>query len=517
MSETTSSLQTAPPLVTLRNAPAQPFDGAIAAARTCYSPRVIATSEVTDRQRDSIGALTFDAGHHTVYQHAHFEFGLENISRQMVWTALHSYPFYNSEQSSQRYVKLKEPRAFVPPLSGEALAVYERAVVAAWDSYAELAALLKDDAFTILKELRYVTPRASAERLKGIERDAEKRAIETARYVIPLAAFTSMVHTVSGITLHRLRRMAAAGDAPYESRMVIGRMVDLVREVDPFFFEKVGCDELSADALPETGFVSPRGSGDAFAREFDRRLNGRVSRLSDCSPSAEASIAEAVRVTFGLTRDEMSDDEAIDRVLNPARNRYRLEVLNVSYHSPLMRSLHHASYTFEKRLSHSADSQDQRHRMVPASRPLMSFVDTRRPDYITPRLIAANPAARAVYDRAMAAAWDAKNRLLELDVPLEFALYLLPNAKTLRLVESGSLLALVHKWTLRTCFNAQEEIYLASMDELAALREAHPRLARYIGPPCVVRNGLASPRCTEGTHFCGIPVWRDFPAAVRRL
>jgi len=88
-----------------------PFDGAIAAARTCYSPRVIGVTEVTERQRDSIGRLTFDGGHHTVYQHAHFEFGLENISRQFVWTFLHSYPFYNSEQSSQRYVKLKEPRA----------------------------------------------------------------------------------------------------------------------------------------------------------------------------------------------------------------------------------------------------------------------------------------------------------------------------------------------------------------------------------------------------------------------
>ena len=95
----------------------RPYDGAIAAARTCYSPRVIGANEVTESQRDSIGALTFDAGHHTVYQHAHFEFGLENISRQFVWTFLHSYPFYNSEQSSQRYVKLKEPRAYVPPLS----------------------------------------------------------------------------------------------------------------------------------------------------------------------------------------------------------------------------------------------------------------------------------------------------------------------------------------------------------------------------------------------------------------
>ena len=513
----TMSLQTAPPVVTLRNAPEQPFDGAIAAARTCYSPRVVATSEVTDRQRDSIGALTFDAGHHTVYQHAHFEFGLENISRQLVWTALHSYPFYNSEQSSQRYVKLKEPRAFVPPLAGEALDVYERAILSAWDSYAELAALLKDDAFRILKELRYVTPRASAERLRSIERDAEKRAIETARYVIPIAAFTSMVHTVSGITLHRLRRMASSGDAPYEAREVIGRMVDLVRQLDPFFFEKVGCEELPADALPETSFQRPRAGGDRFAAAFDLRLNGHVSRLVDASARAEQGVAEAVRVTFGLTKHELTDDEAIERVMNPALNRHRLEVMNVSYHSPLMRSLHHASYTFEKRLSHAADSQDQRHRMVPASRPLMSFVDTTEPDYVTPRLIASNPAASDAYARAMRAAWEAKNRLLALGVPLEFAMYVLPNAKTLRLVESGSLLALVHKWLMRTCFNAQEEIYLASMDELAAVRAIHPRLARHIGPPCVVRNGLIAPRCTEGTHFCGIPVWRDFPAAVRRL
>ena len=235
------------------------------------------------------------------------------------------------------------------------------------------------------------------------------------------------------------------------------------------------------------------------------------------SPDAEAIIAEAVRAVFGLEPEDLGDDEALDRVLNPAVNHYRLDVLNVSYHSPLMRALHHVNYVFEKRLSHTADSQDQRHRMVPASRPLMTFADTSQPDYITPGLIAANPRAHATYDCAMREAWAAKNRLLELGVPLEFALYVLPNAKTLRFIESGSLLALLHKWTLRTCFNAQEEIYLASMDEIAQVRAVHPRIGRHIGPPCVIRNGLASPRCTEGSHFCGVPVWRDFPAAVRRI
>ena len=510
-------LVTAPPLITLRSAPAVPFDGAIAAARTCYSPRVIGTAEITERQRDTIGALTFDAGHHTVYQHAHFEFGLENVSRQFVWAFLHSYPFYNSEQSSQRYVRLKEPRAFVPPVSGEALDVYEAAILRAWDRYAELSGLLKDDALVILRELRYVRPTTSADRLKQIERDAEKRAIETARYVVPIAAFTSMVHTVSGIVLHRLHRMVNSGDTPHEARAVIGEMVRLVREWDPLFFDKVGLGPIQPEIVPEAEFPRPHGRADRLAASFDARLAGRWSRLRDASPDAEATVADAVRAVFGLDTGDISDDDALDRVLNPARNRYRLDVLNVSYHSPLMRALHHASYVFEKRLSHTADSQDQRHRMVPASRPLMTFADTAEPDYITPRLIAANPRARAIYECAMREAWAAKNRLLELGVPLEFALYVLPNAKTLRFVESGSLLALLHKWTLRTCFNAQEEIYLASMDEIAQVKAIHPRIGRHIGPPCVVRNGLISPRCTEGSHFCGVPVWRDFPAAVRRL
>ncbi len=511
------ALATDAPKVTLRSAPAVPYDGAIAAARTCYSPRVIGTAEITDKQRDSIGPLTFEGGHHTVFQHAHFEFGLENISRQFVWSVLHAYPFYNSEQSSQRYVKLKEPRAFVPPLDGEARQIFEQSVLRAWDDYAELSALLKDDAWAILKELRYLRPSNNAERHKAVEREAEKKAIETARYVIPIAAFTSMVHTVSGLVLHRLHRMLHAGDTPYEARVVIGQMVDLVTAFDPMFFEKVGLATLAAGDLPEADFPRARGGGDAFAAAFDARLGGRVSRLRDWSADAEAVVGDAVRSTFGLDASDLGDDEAIDRVMNPARNKYRVDMLNVSHHSPMMRSLHHAAYVFEKKLSHTADSQDQRHRMVPASRPLMTFADTTAPDVVTPRLIRQNPRAQAVYERAIAASWAAKNRLLALGVPLEYALYLLPNAKALRLVESGSFLALQHKWTLRTCFNAQEEIYLASMDEIAQVRAVHPRLGKFLGPPCVLRNKVASPRCTEGSHFCGVPVWNSFPDAVRRL
>ncbi len=511
-------LRTGPPVVTLRSASSRPYDGAIAAARTCYSPRVVGPDEVTAAQRDSIGPLTFEGGHHTVYQHAHFEFGLENVSRQFVWSFLHSHPFYNSEQSSQRFVRLDEVAAHVPEgLSPAARTVYEEAVRGAWESYRRLSAILKADTLRIVGDLRHLTAGASDRRRKRVAREAEKKAIEVARYVIPIGAFTSMVHTLSGIVLHRLHRMMLTGDTPTESAEVVGAMVQRVRELDPDFFAKVGEGPLPEAGVVERSLPGARGGGDAEARRLDGLLGTRTSLLVDFTPNAEATVAEAVRAAVGQGPEALPDEAALARALDPSLNRYRLETLQLQVHSPLGRALHHPSYTFLKRLSHTADSQDQRHRMVPASRPLMTLTDTVEPDYVTPPLVARNPEAQEEYRRAMDRAWSAKNRLLDMGVALEKALYLLPNAKALRFHETGSLLYLAHKWVMRTCFNAQEEIYRASMEELAQVRSVHPRLARHMGPPCVLRAGRTTPTCTEGEHFCGVPVWRHFPDVERSI
>ena len=512
-----SAVETAAPRVTLRNYFSHPFDSAIAAARTCYSPRLIGVEEITDKQRVTIGSATYYGGHHTVYQHAHFEFGLENISRQFVWSFLHAHPFYNSEQQSQRYVRLDRAQAFIPPAGPHfgttERAVYEKAVARAWEHYRELTKVLEPGARAILGDIWHVGPMSHAKRVQKVSRQAEKRTIEVARYVLPVAAFTTMVHTLSGIVLHRLCRMHAASDTPSEARQIIGEMVERVREVDPQFFDRF--DNVPMGDPPE--WQAPPRDGEAFARQFDARLAGLTSRLIDYSPGAIAAMGEAYRAVMGQTAAECSDSEALDRMLNPARNPYRRETLDIGVHAPMMRALQHANFTFAKKISHTADSQDQRHRMVPGSRPLLTLADTRAPDYVTPMLIRENPQAMEIYQRAMEEAWAAKNELLDRGVPVEFALYLLPNAKAIRLVESGSLLHLLHKWTMRTCFNAQEEIYQSSIEEVEQVRAAFPELGQYIGPPCYLRAGISTPICTEGSHFCGVKVWVDFPSIQRRI
>ncbi len=504
------------PEVRLRNAFQAPYDDAIAAARTCYSPRVIEAAEVTDRQRENIGPLTFQGGHHTVYQHATFEFSLSGVSRQLVWCFLHAFPFYNTEQQSQRYVRLDEVRAHVPPvLRGEARGIYEGAVEGAWGAYRELTERLKPITRRILGELWRLDRRQNRAFGRNVEREAEKKAIETARYVIPIACHTAMVYTVSGIVLHRIRRMAEACDVPREAKRVVDAMVGAVERLDPAFFGSIGAETLPGDETLESQ-VAPPGVGDhALAEAFDKALGGRRSRLVDYTPRAPEVVATAVRHVLG--RSDLGDDEALALVLDPAHNRYRLETLNVSTHAPLMRALEHAHFSFRKKLSHSADSQDQRHRMVPGSRPMLSRTVPADVDVVEPELIRDDPGAHAIFREACEAAWDARARLLAAGESPETALYLLPNAVAVRFEESGSLLHLLHKWTMRTCLNAQREIFDASIDEIQQVAAVQPQLTRHIGPPCFVRSGNIRPRCTEGDHFCGVPVWRSFPDVERRI
>ncbi len=504
------------PEVRLRNWFDRPYDGAISAARTCYSPRVVAPDEVTDRQRRSIGPLTFNGGHHTVYQHATFEFGIAGISRQLVWCFLHAFPFYNTEQQSQRYVRLGEVKAHVPPaLKGEDREIFVSSIEAAWRVYAALTERLEPVTHSILSDLWRLEARQSVAFHKSVKREAEKKAIETARYVIPIACHTAMVYTISGIVLHRLRRMAGVCDVPQEARDVVGRLVAEVERIDPAFFREVGCEPLETDEVLENS-IAPAGLGDPEAlSEFDRSLHGRRSKLVDYSERVPGIVADAVRHVLG--RPKLTDAEALELVLDPAKNHYRLETLNVSTHAPTLRPLAHAHYTFRKKLSHTADSQDQRHRTVPGSRPLLSRTVPAHVDVVEPELIREDPACHALFREAVEGAWDARQRLLARGVEPSLALYVLPNALAVRFEESGTLLDLLHKWTMRTCLNAQREIYDASMDEIDQVRAVHPQLVRHVGPPCFVRSGLVRPRCTEGSHFCGIPVWRSFPHVERRI
>ncbi|MBU1992339.1 FAD-dependent thymidylate synthase, partial [Patescibacteria group bacterium] len=489
------------PKVELLAHTANPFDLAVASARTCYSSELVYPDSVTDVQRERIGAAIFEAGHHTPFQHPTFVFAIKDVSRQCVWSFLHAHPFFNSEQQSQRYVVMDSAKVFVPELDNENKKIYEDAVLSAWKAYDSISELLKEDNFKLMENLG----RIKGEDEKKIRIESEKKAIEHGRYVLPVCASSTLYHTISGITLHRYMMMVNACDCPTEAKMLVDQMVSEIRKVDPEFVDGIGdgveeniIENISLDPDPN------------FAENFDKELDGRISKLVTYDKDAEKLVADSVREVSGA---KVSDDEAIALVLDPEKNRYFLSSVNVYSHSPLMRVLNHVNYTFKKKISHTADSQDQRHRMTPASRPLLTRVHTEKPDYVLPWIIERNEAATKLYKETMEMLWDAKNRLIANGVSAENACYLLPNAVNVRFTQTGSLLNLVHKWRLRTCFNAQTEIYDSSLSELRQVAEVHPRLAKYLGPPCLIRfrAGEKENPCPEGPRWCGISVWLSFP------
>ncbi len=134
---------------------------------------------------------------------------------------------------------------------------------------------------------------------------------------------------------------------------------------------------------------------------------------------------------------------------------------------------------------------------------------TGEPDYIIPEPIKHSEAALKLYEESMADSWETVNRLLAAGESPEFAAYLLPNAVKVRFTESADLLNLHHKMAMRLCYNAQEEIWRASMDEAEAISGVNPEIGKWLLPPCGLRKHAgAKPICPEGDRYCGIPVWR---------
>lgn len=494
----------------------RPYEGAVAAARTCYSGNGIVSADQVSGiglpaekaaqrqlQRDRIAASTFAAGHHTTLQHGHVSFGLDDVSRQVVWSLLHSHPFHNSEQVSQRYVEVRPDRVAVPLLPEPAQGLYRACVQQQMAAYQRLIELLEPVAaaeyFKVFK--------ARAKQPQRWQSAIHKRAQEVARYVLPLATHTYLVHTVSVLTLLRYRLICQEPDAPSEARALVDAMCEALYSRDPLL-RQLPVQPIEREDLPVWGQLQPS-QARAAAEVFDARQGEFTSLLIDRFASNPQRVAESVRQVLGQTPDQLSDDAAIGLALDPAQNPLLGQALQTGAHQKLGRALHAAHYCFAKRISHAADSQDQRHRTTPGARPTVHALRLDAPDYVTPPLVAlAVGEAERVYRQAMEQSWQAILQLQALGIDPEFQAYLLPNAVQVRYTQTTDLQGLRHKHAMRLCLNAQEEIWQASMQEAAQILAVEPQIGQFLLPPCAIRHRAGQrPYCPEGDRYCGVPIW----------
>lgn len=495
--------------VRLINAFDAPFKNAIATARTCYSSKgIIETANVSLEKHASLAQDIYEAGHHTTLQHAHFQFAIEGVSRHCIWSFLHAHPFYNSEQVSQRYVEVRRGSWLVPNFHhDEAQKLYEEEMERITRDYKELIGLLTPVVSAAYFDRFPHRRRVAAE----YEKEIKKKAQEVARYVLPVATTAYLYHTISGITLLRYWRLARMLDTPSETFALVTAMKDALLEHDPNY--KLILEEpLELEHYPEWQFIQANGhTAKHFRHEFDQEMGARCSLLVDYKMYAERTLGASVREILGLAMNALGDEAAIRLALDPSQNTILGETMVLTTHAKISRAMHNVHYTFRKKLSHAADSQDQRHRMTPASRPILHRqLDPATPDYITPMVAQQAPEEVAErYHDSLKKTWESYRKLLEMGVRQELAEYILPNATSVRFTESADLLSLHHKHAMRLCYNAQEEIWRASVDEAEQIRDVHPLIGKYLLPPCGLRDlAHVRPTCPEGTRYCGVKVWK---------
>lgn len=441
-----------------------PTNVAVSAARTCYYPHGLVEPEKSEgwKAKERLLDSIFKAGHHTTLQHTHITLMIEGMSRHLIWRLLHAHPYYNSEQVSQRYAKMKSD-AFVYPSGGDREA-WEGYYGDIFDRYEKLITML-------IPVMEGVLP-------KFKKKEATKKAQEMARYLLPMGMSAYLYHTINIITaLRYIAGVKALPEAKDEGEMFASLLETILLDIDPSLQPLI-------EEAKKAKVVFPRGKiiQEVKAREMIDDHRTKV---------------------YGIVEPEAFE----------INDNYG-DVLRLSQLYPDGGVM--GGFSAYIRLSLAADAQNQRHRRSVAVRPPLDEIYT--PSYYTPPIIAQHPEIADFYHESCQEAY----RFFEQQVEtLGFgeAVYALPNAHEIEILERNDFAAFHHKAQMRLCYNAQQEIYDIVYEQVQQLRDHHVANAQTFLPPCSVRQELGiHPICPEGDRFCGVKVWKlPFDAFKREI
>lgn len=230
------------------------------------------------------------------------------------------------------------------------------------------------------------------------------------------------------------------------------------------------------------------------------RAELRVSLLQH-TPDPDRAVAIAGRLCYAPVsaaelQEQMGDDDVAKLVRILVRS---------GHHS----ALEHAAFSFAvDGVSRACTHQLVRHRVASYNQQSQRYVNFGAADsFIVPPSIAANPAAEAVFLKAMQAAREAYDELVELGLAegrtresvQEDARFVLPGAAETKIVVTMNARELRHFFQVRCCNRAQWEIRELAWRMRGMVKDLAPNLFAGSGPGCLYGS------CPEGKMTCGRP------------
>ncbi len=405
------------------------------AAKVCYTADVPQMGSLIDVQ-----SRLFNPGHHTTIEHNHFTFNLDGLSVSSVVFGIHlNSPYYNSDQRSGRFSKMYQNpdmneikdylETFYPnePIQ-KALSFIEKGIKIYQTNLPKITELAE-------QAIRSERPLAND---KYIAQNSPKFAQEQLRVFLSQVMPTSLDITLNTSALCALWQVAWSP----EMRLITDKMRDSVLQEQPelsYMFEEK--HRQNRDWSPYMFLKQPSVKTEP------------TCRLLSCDVSHETPQGK----------------NAVD----------------ILQFSPFSMNQNTSCVKTEVEISCATMGQDQRHRSIKRSEPVITGNF-----YIPPLLKMANLEQTAQ---------DYMKDFAQLRQELSPALMttLTPYGVMVKYEKNANLNALLHEQGKRLCWCAQEEISEISRQLRSELSKVNPTLADKLSPPCYYGT------CHEGVRFCG--------------
>lgn len=208
-----------------------------AAAKLCYSSSDIEglMKDLTKEKVDSFVAMLGSVGHESPFEHVSFTFGIEGVSRSLTHQLVRHRIGASYSQKSQRYVSEGQFAYVVPPSIEQNLKAKEIFIKAMEEDQRNY-----DELVGILTKAHLETFENEGQDEKTAKRNATKKAIEDARFVLPNACETKIIVTMNARALFNFFELRCCTRAQWEIRELADQMLACVKVVAPTVFKNCG-------------------------------------------------------------------------------------------------------------------------------------------------------------------------------------------------------------------------------------------------------------------------------------
>lgn len=313
--------------------------------------RAAARAEV-ERARRSNRSIIFKMGHHSVAEHAVFNFDLIGISRLAI-EEIERFRLVSFTEKSQRYITLGED--FVVPEEVRRAGL-EKLFVETVQSqnalYHKLYARLRPHVFA---------KHAAAAAEPGNHAVLEGWAKEDARYIVSLATEGQLGMTINARNLELLiRRFAAKGLE--EVRALNLRLHDLAKAVAPSIILFTDPSPFDSETYPD--LAAAAGEWPDPVRRRAKRGAGRGVVLA--AAPADGDLRVLAALLHAVTRGRYEDCLARAAAASPARRKdlFRRAFARMEFYDFPPREFEHADLVYDLVVSASCFAQLKRHRMA---------------------------------------------------------------------------------------------------------------------------------------------------------